>query len=199
LASYFDAVRDGQASNADPANVAVTEFGWQTAGSNTPALQRDNMSIAYNYFEAQNYITDTYWYQWTDDTTGAWGLVDGAGQPKPSYQEFAARNASPPGDFDGNRVVNSNDYLRWRQTFGSTILLGADGNGNNIVDAADYVIWRKHVAAATAANVTPNVSAGSSVGTSAIFLGTPVPEPAAMLMLLMGILVLLFRQRAFVA
>jgi hypothetical protein len=199
LASYLNAVRYGQASNADPSNVAVTEFGWQTAGSNTPVLQRDNMATAYNYFEAQNYITDTYWYQWTDDTTGAWGLVDGAEQPKLSYQEFVARNASPPGDFDGNRVVNSADFLRWRQTFGSMILLGADGNRNNIVDAADYVIWRKFVAAATAANVTPKVPAGSGSGTPAIFSGTPVPEPAAMLMILTGILVLLFRQRAFVS
>jgi hypothetical protein len=156
------------------------------------------MALAYNYLEAQNYITDAYWYQWTDDTTGAWGLVNGAEQPKFSYQEFVARNASPPGDFDGNRVVNSADYLRWRQTFGSTILLGADGNGNNIVDAADYVIWRKNVAAATAANVTPNVPAGSGAGTPAIFLGTPVPEPPTMLMTLAGILVPLFRQRAFV-
>ncbi|MCC7476685.1 MAG: hypothetical protein IT425_14950 [Pirellulales bacterium] len=97
IANYFNAVRAGQASNNDPADVAVTEFGWQTVGSNTQQLQRDNMATSYDYLESQPYVTSTYWYQWIDEPGGNWGIVDGAGQPKLSYQEFAARNSSPPG------------------------------------------------------------------------------------------------------
>lgn len=92
LASYFNAVRATQTANYDPATIAVTEFGWQTVGTNTQELQRDNMATAYDFLELQSYISDTYWYQWTDDGTGGWGIVDGAGQPKLSYHEFAARN-----------------------------------------------------------------------------------------------------------
>lgn len=96
LASYFNAVRSGQAANSDPADVAVTEFGWQTVGTNTQQLQRDNMAVAYDFLESQPYVTSTYWYQWIDEAAGNWGIVDGAGQPKLSYHEFAARNAALP-------------------------------------------------------------------------------------------------------
>lgn len=92
LASYFNAVRSTQASHNDPANVVVTEFGWQTVGTNTQELQRDNMATAYDYLESRSYVSGTYWYQWTDDGTGGWGLVNGANQPKLSYHEFVARN-----------------------------------------------------------------------------------------------------------
>ncbi len=93
LANYFNAVRTGQASNNDTANVAVTEFGWQTVGSNTQQLQRDNMATAYDYLESRNYVSSTYWYQWTDEPAGNWGIVNGADQPKLSYNEFVLRNA----------------------------------------------------------------------------------------------------------
>lgn len=51
-----------------------------------------------------------------------------------------------PGDFDGNLVVNQNDYLLWRANYGATagIALQSDGNKNGVVDSADYVIWRKN-------------------------------------------------------
>ena len=104
LANYFNAVRAGQVSNNDTANVAVTEFGWQTTGTNTQQLQRDNMATAYNYLESKNYVSGTYWYQWTDDGTGSWGIVNGSGQPKLSYNEFTARNAAHSG---GNIVATT--------------------------------------------------------------------------------------------
>jgi PEP-CTERM motif len=46
------------------------------------------------------------------------------------------------GDYDGNGVVDENDFLYWRNTFGSRRYLAADGNNDGIVDAADYTIWR---------------------------------------------------------
>ncbi|QEG36386.1 glycoside hydrolase family 5 protein [Bythopirellula goksoeyrii] len=92
LSNYLDAVRSTQAANNDLSTIAVTEFGWQTVGSNTEQLQRDNMATAYDFLESQSYVSSTYWYQWVDDGTGAWGIVHGNGVHKLSYDEFSGRN-----------------------------------------------------------------------------------------------------------
>jgi hypothetical protein len=52
------------------------------------------------------------------------------------------------GDYNGDNVVDMNDYLAWQQSFGSTSSLLADGNGDGVVDAADYTVWRNAFAAA---------------------------------------------------
>jgi hypothetical protein len=54
-----------------------------------------------------------------------------------------------PGDYNGDQIVNAQDYNVWRSGFGSNVTpgTGADGNGNGEVDAADYVVWRKNLAA----------------------------------------------------
>ncbi|MCA9188726.1 MAG: dockerin type I repeat-containing protein, partial [Planctomycetales bacterium] len=44
------------------------------------------------------------------------------------------------GDYNGNGIVDAADYTVWKDTFGSSDDLIADGNGNGIVDAADYTI-----------------------------------------------------------
>jgi len=97
MSNYFNAVRTTQANHGDSANIAVTEFGWQTVGTNTQELQRDNMATAYDFLESRPYVSGTFWYQWTDDGTGGWGIVDGASQPKLSYHEFVARNGGGSG------------------------------------------------------------------------------------------------------
>lgn len=50
--------------------------------------------------------------------------------------------APAEGDFDGNGVIDLEDYTLWQETFGSTERLLADANGSGVVDAADYTIWR---------------------------------------------------------
>ena len=48
------------------------------------------------------------------------------------------------GDYNGDMIVDAQDYTAWRGAFGGTVTpgTGADGNGNGVIDAADYVVWR---------------------------------------------------------
>ncbi|MEZ6104420.1 MAG: hypothetical protein R3E01_36240 [Pirellulaceae bacterium] len=46
------------------------------------------------------------------------------------------------GDFSGNTTVDAADYTIWKDNFGSSTNLAADGNRNGIIDAADYTIWK---------------------------------------------------------
>jgi hypothetical protein len=69
-----------------------------------------------------------------------------------------------PGDYNGDALVDANDFAVWRSTFGSTTDESGDGNGDGIVDSRDYVIWRKSIPPAGAA-----LTAGP-------LLGVPEPE-----------------------
>ena len=74
------------------------------------------------------------------------------------------------GDYDGNGLVEMNDYVLWRENFGSTNFQAADGDNNGVVDAADYAIWRENLGASSAA----------------LSGGLTVPEPSSSLLLLCG-------------
>jgi hypothetical protein len=92
------------------------------------------------------------------------------------------------GDYDIDGDVDNADYTRWRQTFGSSIVQAgndADGNRNGVVDAADYVIWRRNLGA--------NLVSGSGQVTNVI------PEPATLVMLIVGMFVMCSRGRAAVS
>ncbi len=75
---------------------------------------------------------------------------------------------NPPGDYNGDQIVDAQDYTEWRGGFGGSVTpgTGADGNGNGVIDAADYVIWRKNVGGA---------GAGSGLAS--------IPEPSSMILL----------------
>jgi hypothetical protein len=83
-----------------------------------------------------------------------------------------------PGDYNQDMQVDPDDYSEWASAFGSTRSSVhdaplADGNFNGIIDAADYVVWRKFADAAGAG--------GALAGGE-----TSVPEPNAMLLVLVG-------------
>jgi glucose/arabinose dehydrogenase len=79
------------------------------------------------------------------------------GPTAPGARIFRVRSVNPiQGDYNLDGVVDNNDYDMWRSTFGSDLLLGADGNRNGVVDTADYVLWRKNLPPSPAAAANPD-------------------------------------------
>jgi hypothetical protein len=90
----------------------------------------------------------------------------------------AVTSGASMGDYNGDHVVDAQDYNVWRGAFGSGNL-AADGNGNGVIDAADYIVWRQHL--------------GQSVGSS-FASATGVPEPTTFASLtFLGIVATLLR------
>ena len=89
------------------------------------------------------------------------------------YEDGVITFSSIPGDYDKNGLVNTADYAKWRQLFGTVGASDADGNGDNVVNGADYVIWRNNLGAA-----------GNGSGS---FQGATVPEPSACVLWLLAI------------
>lgn len=59
------------------------------------------------------------------------------------------------GDYDRNGAVDKNDYLMWRENYGSPYAINVDGNGNGVVDLADYTVWRDNLGATLEAAAVP--------------------------------------------
>jgi hypothetical protein len=94
------------------------------------------------------------------------------------------------GDYLPDGVVNQFDYQLWRQFYGSTSVLLADGNLNGIVDAADYAIWRNNFGMSIPSLAISGGSAATLPGLSA---RAAVPEPGSSILLLCALGGLSFR------
>ena len=66
------------------------------------------------------------------------------------FDSEAAPLVLPPGDYNGDQLIDQNDYRVWKTTFGSTVDLRADGNKNGVIDIGDYTIWRNNLPSAPA-------------------------------------------------
>jgi hypothetical protein len=97
-------------------------------------------------------------------TGGDYGLIFMADNMNVTPTPFVP----PPGDYDGNGVVEPADYSVWQNGFGAaaTPRTGPDGNGNGLVDTADYTVWRDHLG-----QIAPGAAASTSI-----------PEPATIVL-----------------
>jgi cytochrome c peroxidase len=101
-------------------------------------------------------------------------------------QLFSDPFVTLPGDYNGDGVVDSADYVVWRKNFGDTTSLIADGNNDHHVDNLDYDVWR-HNLGKTWQNLTPGSGAGIA--------GSAVPEPSAAALAMLATFLTLARRR----
>ncbi len=150
-------------------------------GSATPmqAVAQSNSAegtLQHIFFQIET--TDEYeiWVRQTDS--------DIQGQAGQDYALAWWYGVAPPlvvqGDYNGDSVVDAQDYTVWRSGFGDIVTpgTGADGNSNGIIDGADYVVWRN------------NLSAGIGVAAS-------VPEPSYWLLMISGVAVVAGRRSRY--
>ncbi len=78
-----------------------------------------------------------------------------------------------PGDFNGDGLVDTADYITWRRALG-TNNVWADGDGNGTVGQEDFDVWRAHF------NAT-GTAAGSGSGSEVL---AQIPEPSSLLLIL---------------
>lgn len=83
--------------------------------------------------------------------------------PLMPWNDAAPRSA----DFNGDGVIDGNDFLVWQREFGQLHPLHADGNGDGVVDADDLALWKEQF----------GQSVGGVAGQGA------VPEPSAISLL----------------
>ncbi|MCA9184670.1 MAG: hypothetical protein R3E01_19935 [Pirellulaceae bacterium] len=99
---------------------------------------------------------------------------DGLGDPlpiPPAGNKLVFQVVAPHllGDYNHNGTVDAADYTVWKDDFGSTAELDADGNGNGTVDAADYTVWK------------------DNFGNGAGLVSVPEPAYSALSLLIVGI------------
>ncbi len=110
-----------------------------------------------------DYTLEIFWRAIDFGPTGDFAFVNNG---EANYS--ATISVIPPigvvGDYNGNAIVDAADYTVWRDSFGSTTNLAADGDSSGEIDAGDYTVWVNRF------------------GESSTFSAT-VPEPTALLVL----------------
>lgn len=172
---------DGVYGGAVPSLVQVWDFGWGVWVVNS-SLQQADIAIANHQSlllaaPAANARFDPLQ---ADPLTGDWTFTPA----ETSYDVEAIRqlvlvqpNASAAipnlaGDFNRSGAVDHADYLLWKQQFGFSGSVLADGNGDGAVNLADYTLWRDNLGAAFA------VSPGAA---GALQVAEPASSQAALL------------------
>ena len=101
--------------------------------------------------------------------------------------DISAAGISPPGDYNNNGSVDAADYVVWKKAEGTNTDLPNDGTLTGTVGAGHYNLWRANFG-------QPSGSGAGSVAEAG------VPEPATVVMLLIGgVIVALSRRRTMVS
>ncbi|MEO1497425.1 MAG: cellulase family glycosylhydrolase [Planctomycetota bacterium] len=89
--------------------------------------------------------------------------------PPRSLVVLAASNACRGcGDYNADGAVTDADYAVWRDQFGLTGDLSADGNADGVVNAADYTLWRDALSTPVSAVPEPTALWIALVGATAV-------------------------------
>jgi hypothetical protein len=85
------------------------------------------------------------------------------------------------GDYNGNDVVDAGDYTVWRNTLHQPVAAGdgADGNFDGQITSQDFTVWKNNF--------------GRTLLGGGERQGGEVPEPAAHVLLLIGVVILVWR------
>jgi hypothetical protein len=71
---------------------------------------------------------------------------------------FSTTVPTLPGNYDGDGNVDGADLAKWREGFGQSVVLDADGDGDGDVDGADFLTWQRGLGAGT-----PSVAAAAAI------------------------------------
>ncbi|QDU70299.1 dockerin type I domain-containing protein [Mucisphaera calidilacus] len=143
LQTYLNDIRAGQLAAGDATPIVVTEFGWNTIGTDGE-FAATNLATAYDVLEANDYIDSTYWYQWTDEPAGDWGLLNIHGtETKPAYDVFVEYNLEPlEGDYNGDGLLDASDIDILISHFGEPAW---DLTGNGLTNRLDLEFWVENI------------------------------------------------------
>lgn len=117
-------------------------------------------------------------------TSNAGHFTEGPGEITTVFKRIIppfsfSSGSGPLGDYNHNGVVDSADYVVWRDTLGSTTDFRANGNNEgaslNLIDQADYVTWRNAFGSG-APLTTANYTVGDTINMRMIYT-PPVIDP----------------------
>jgi autotransporter-associated beta strand protein len=136
-------------------------------------------------------IIDSLFFNGVSQQAGIWGAIGSNAQFTSSFLTgsgmLQVNTFIPPplvGDYNVDGVVDSADFIAWRERVGTTSIPNRDPNNTGVIGQADYTSWRARFGqssiGSTATDVTNNLA---------------VPEPPGVGLLLAAVVGLLLHRR----